>query len=173
VGITGLLIGNLAPLAIYFGFHAYEASDTKALGFAWMLPVVWMFGASWARRRIDIPGLFGTGVYGAALFVSVFLGGGALPLKLYRAVVSGIVGLVCLVSVALRRPVFVVLARRAAARVGRGASVGRPRMQKRLLRLTLFVGIVCLANAVLKTVLAGRGGPETGGRRRRPMARSS
>ena len=147
LGIAGFLIGNLAPLAIYFGFHASGASDTKALGFAWMVPVLWMFGASWARRRINIPGILGSVAYGAALFVSVFQGGGALPLKLRHAVVSGILGLVCLVSVGLRRPVFVLVAAARRVKV-------RPPMQKRLLRLTLLVGIALLANAALQTVLA-------------------
>jgi hypothetical protein len=145
-GIAGFLIGNLAPLAIYLACHAFGASDTKALGIAWLFPVVWTFAASWARRRVNVPGLVGAVVYGAALFVSVFAGGGALPLKLRRAVVSGVIGLVCLVSVALRRPVLVLLARRR-TRV-------RPRMEKRLRRLTLLVGMTCLANAALETVLA-------------------
>jgi hypothetical protein len=158
LGLVGLLVGNLAPLALFFGFHASGASDTKALGCAWLLPIVWTFGASWAQRRINLPGLLGTVGYGTALFVSVYLGGGALPLKLYRVVVSAIIGLVCLASVALRRPVFVLLARRVAARVGRSATVARingpSAMHRRLVRLTLAVGIVTLANAALKTFLA-------------------
>ncbi len=148
LGIAAFLIGSLAPLAIYFGFHAAGATDTKALGVAWMLPVVWTFAASWARRRINIAGLLGAVVYGVALFFSLLQSGGALPLKLRHAFVSTIVALVCLVSVALRRPVLVLLARRRApARIG-------PRIEKRLRRLTLIVGVACLANGALQTVLA-------------------
>ena len=156
--LIGILVGNLVPLAVFFGLHASGASDTKALGFAWRVPILWTFGASWAQRRINVPGLLGTAAYGTALFISLYLGGGALPLKLYRMVVSAMVGLVCLVSVAVRRPIFVLLARRVAARVGRGAIIARingpSAMHRRLVRLTVAVGIVVLANAALKTFLA-------------------
>jgi hypothetical protein len=146
-GLAGLVIANLVPLAIYFRLHAAGASDTKALAYAWVVPVVWTFGASLARRRLSVPGLLGTLGYGTALFISVFLGGGALPLKLHHAVVSGILGLVCLGSVALRRPVLELVAAARRARIG-------PGMQRRLRRVTLVVGGACLANAALQTILA-------------------
>ncbi len=158
LGLVGILLGNLAPLAVFFGFHASGVSDTKALGLAWLVPILWTFGSSWAQRRINLPGLLGIVGYGSALFVSLYVGGGALPLKLYRAVVSTIVGLVCLGSVAVRRPIFVLLARRVAARGGRSAVVARingpSAMHRRLVRLTLAVGILSLLNAALKTFLA-------------------
>src|SRR3984885_958998 len=95
LALVGMLVGNLAPLAVFFGFHASGASDTKALGFAWLLPIVWTFGASWAQRRINFPGGLGTVGYGTALFVSMYLGGGALPLQLHRVVGRALFGVVC------------------------------------------------------------------------------
>jgi hypothetical protein len=158
LGLLGMLIGNLAPLAVFFVLHASGASDTKALGFGWLMPILWTLGASWAERRINLPGLLGIVGYGTALFISLYFGGGALPLKLYRVVLSTIVGLGCLGSVVVGRPILVLLARRVAARVGRSAIIARidgpSAMHRRLVRLTLAVGIVCLLNAALKTFLA-------------------
>ena len=157
-GIVGFAIANVAPLAIYFGAHASGANDTQALAFAWILPVAWTIGSSWRRKSVDVRGLLGVGVYGVALFLSLVLGAGALPLKLHKAAVSGLIGLVCLVSAALRRPILVVLARRVYAGSRRSASIekalARPWTQRRLLRLTLVIGVFGLANAALQLVLA-------------------
>ncbi len=157
-GIASMVIANLVPLAVYFGLHRSGASDIKALGLAWVLPVAWTIGSSLMRRRLNLPGLLGAFVYGVALFFAVFLGAGALAIKLHKPVVSGIIGLVCIVSVALRRPILVAIVRRAYAGSRRGASIekaiNRPWTQRRLLRLTLFIGLAALANAALQTVLA-------------------
>jgi hypothetical protein len=70
---------------------------------------------------------------------------------------------VCLGSVAIRKPVFVALLQRRAQLTGRGAAVEagliqaaltNPRIIKRLTNLTLLVGAGALADAVLQTALA-------------------
>lgn len=50
--------------------------------------------------------------YGAALSISILFGADALPLKLHRAAVASVVGLVCLASVAVDRSLFLMLVRR-------------------------------------------------------------
>jgi hypothetical protein len=104
-------------------------------------------------------GLLGVVTYGIALAISVVFGAGALPLKLHRGLVGGAIGLVCLGSVAIGRPIFLVILRLRTQHTEQGPLVeavllGNPRVVKRVTNLTLLVGVAALADAVLQTVLA-------------------
>lgn len=152
---------SLVPLIVYFAVRPHAASDTEALAIAWFIPLVWTLGSSAWSRRLDVIGLVGAAFYGVALFISVHFGMGALPLKLQHAAVRVVVGLACLISVAIGRPALVLLARlvtKAAGGDAPAAAVADPRSRAgRALRfLTLVVGIACLADAALQTVLALR-----------------
>lgn len=156
----GIAINHFLPLLAYFAVRPYVASDTKALAIAWFIPLAWTLGSFARFRRLDVFGLLGTFFYGVALFVSVFFGAGALPLKLQHVAVGFVLGLACLISVAIRRPALVVLAR-GLTKAARGnapvaAAVADPRSKTgRTLRfLTLAVGIALLVNAALQTALA-------------------
>jgi len=95
-------------------------------------------------------------VYGIAL--SIFFGAGVLPLKLHRALLGGAVGLVCLVSVAMNKPIFLLFIRRYTKSTKyaeqTATALADPRFAKRISNLTLIIGIACLADAVLQTALA-------------------
>jgi hypothetical protein len=85
-------------------------------------------------------------------------GAGALPLKLHRTLVGGAVQLVCLGSVAIGRPIFLLFIWRSTKQTNQAALVeaalGNPRFVKRITNLTLLVGIAALADAALQTILA-------------------
>jgi hypothetical protein len=156
--LVSLAISNLAPLIMYFALSSHVASDTEALALAWFIPVVWTLGSSLWLRRLDGFGLLGVVAYGIALSISVFFGAGALPLKLHHAVVAGVVGLMCLVSLAMGKPFFLLFTRRSAKHTEYAtqieAALADPPVAKRLSNLTLIIGIACLADAALQTALA-------------------
>jgi len=133
-------------------------SDTEALALAWFVPVVWTLSSSLWLRRIDVFGLLGVVVYGIALSISVFFSAGALPLKLHHAVVGGAVGLVCLVSVAMSKPIFLLFIRRSTKNTKHAAQIetalADSRFVKRISNLTLIIGIASLADSALQTALA-------------------
>ena len=153
------VISHFVPLITYFAVRPQAASDTQALAIAWLIPLVWTLASSVWFRRLDVFGLLGIVFYGVALFISVYFGVGALPLKLHHAAVRVVVGLLCLISVAVGRPALVLLARfvtKAAGGDAPAAAVADPRSKAgRALRfLTLVVGIASLADAALQTALA-------------------
>lgn len=151
-------IGLLTPLIMYFLIRPRVTSDTAALAIAWLIPVAWILGSSLWLRRLDVFAMLGVVAYGITLAISVMFGAGALPLKLHRALVAGAVGLVCLGSVAIRKPIFLPLIRRFTKQTSQAALVEaaltKPRFVKRITNLTILVGAVTLADAVLQTVLA-------------------
>lgn len=151
-------ISGLAPLIAYFAIRPHIASDTAALAIAWLIPVIWTLISSLWRWRLDVFGLLGTIAYGVTLAISVVFGAGALPLKLHHALVGAIFGLVCLGSVAVDRPIFLLIPRLRTRGTDNAAMVdialANPRIVRRITRLTLFIGAACLADAVLQTALA-------------------
>ncbi len=155
---ASLAISYLVPLIVYFVLRPHVASDTEALAIAWFIPVVWTLGSSLWMRRLDVFRLLGVVAYGIALAISIFFGTGALPLKLHHAVVAGAVGLVCLVSVAMGKPIFLLFTRRYAKKTEHASqmegALANPRLVKRLTNVTLIIGIACLADAALGTALA-------------------
>ena len=158
-GLISFVISHFIPLITYFAFRPHATSDTEALAIAWFIPLAWTLGSSAWYRRLDVIGLIGIAVYGLALFASVFLGVGPLPLKLHHAAVAVVVGLVCLVSVAIRRPVFMLLTQGVMKAAGgdapaTAAAVATSNPGKKLRLLTLVIGIACLADAALQTMLA-------------------
>jgi hypothetical protein len=156
-----IVISHFVPLIAYFVVRPHAASDTQALAIAWFIPLAWTLGSSTWFRRLDVLGLLGITFYGVALFVSVHFGMGALPLKLQHAAVGVVIGLACLISVAIGRPALVLLARLVLKSTGGDApaaalAVADPRSKAAgaLRFMTLVVGIACLANAALQTALA-------------------
>lgn len=152
-------ISHFVPLLAYFAIRHRVASDTEALAIAWFVPLVWTLGSSVWSRRLEVLGLLGSAFYGIALFVSVYFGVGALPLKLHHAAVRVVVGLACLISVAIGRPALVLVASvvtRAAGGDAPAAAVTNPRSKaaRALRTMTLVFGIACLADAALQTALA-------------------
>jgi hypothetical protein len=155
---AGLAISYFVPLIVYFVLRPHVASDSEALALAWIIPVVWTLGSSLWLQRLDVFGLLGVVAYGIALAISVFFNTGALPLKLHHAVVASAVGLVCLVSVATGKPIFLLFTRRYVKKTGHASqmegALANPRLVKRLTNVTLIIGIACLADAALRTALA-------------------
>ena len=155
---ASVVISGLVPLIIYFAIRSHVTNDTEALALAWFVPVAWTLFSSLWLRRLNLFGLAGAAVYGITLGIAVFFNTGSLPLKLHHAVVAGILGLVCLASVARGTPVFLLVARlrmknsKYAERFE--VALANPQIVKRISIITLIVGIVALADAVLQTVLA-------------------
>jgi hypothetical protein len=156
---ASLAVSHLAPLITYFAVRPYVASDTAGLAIAWCVPVLWTLCSSLWLRRLDLFALVGVVTYGIALAIAIFFGGGALPLKLRHAVVAAVLGLACLVSVAVNKPLLMVVARwRASIDRERGslltAAIADPKVVRWVTALTLIIGIAALADATLQTVLA-------------------
>jgi hypothetical protein len=76
---------------------------------------------------------------------------------LHHAVVAGLVGLVFLGSVAIGKPILLLIARRVAGNSRQQAAMSRieaPGVRRSMTRLTLYIGIVALVDALLQTALA-------------------
>lgn len=108
-----LLINGLAPYLIYVAVHAYASSFTALLCSAVppMLESIW---SVFRRGRLDVMAILVLG--GIALGLGLMtLGGDARLLLVRESLVTGIIGLVFLGSLVLRRPLIYYLARESTA----------------------------------------------------------
>jgi hypothetical protein len=108
---------------------------------------------------MDLDGMLTMGAYGLGLLVTVLSGGSALPLKLHSAAETGVLGVACLVSVALRRPLLLLGLRILARRRGRGSGAWRkvfaePVLSRTFSLITVIVGVGLLIEATSQAALA-------------------
>jgi hypothetical protein len=153
-----LLIGVVLPVAGYLLARSWLQSDAMALAVAEGVPIAWMLGVGVRHRRVDPVAVAAALVLALALVIALLSGGSALALKLRRAVVSGSLGVACLASVALRRPILPAavtmlvrawpqlqhLSRRFDGLLSRDKAAA----------ITLILGVACLGDAAAQVALA-------------------
>lgn len=153
--VPSLLLNAGLPLVAYALIRSHVDSDVTALAIAMAVPVAVTLGGFAVRRRLDPVGAVAVVAFGIALIVLALSGGNPLVLKLQEAVVTGPLGVVFLVSVAIGRPVhlliFRVLARRDPARA---AGLDDRRRHRTATVMTTLLGATLVLHALVLLVLA-------------------
>jgi len=147
-----LLVALVVPLAAFLVLRRVLGNATGALAITDAIPIVWVVAVGIWRRELAVVAVVSAVVFAIALGLTITFGGSALPLELRRSVFPGLVGIACLVSVAIGRPLLAV----AAARVpGRDASRLQAPQARRILRtLTAIIGVALVTDAAAQVVLA-------------------
>ncbi|HEX4107550.1 MAG TPA: VC0807 family protein [Solirubrobacteraceae bacterium] len=153
------LAGAIVPAVAYLFLRKAIHNATVALAVTDAIAVVYLGAVMIARRRLEPIALVMIVVFAVALALTALSGGGSLPLELSRAVPTGIIGLACLISVAIGKPVLVGMLRLTA----RGHPELRPRIEAaladpdrvhRLTVVTAILGVACTADAASTVALA-------------------
>lgn len=141
-----LVISIVVPVVVYQLIRSSVDSDAVALAIGAGVPVLWTLGRLVIARVVDPIGVVGCGLYGVGLVIVRLSGGNPLALELRDAIPTGVIGLACLVSVAVRRPLHLValrLAGRAQATASRFSTV-----------VTTIIGGTLVVHALALTALA-------------------
>lgn len=157
--VVSVFVAGVAPVVTYVIARPRVESTAAALAITFAVPVAWAGLTALWRRRLDLDGSLTIGAYGLGIIVTVISGGSALPLKLHSAAETGAVGVACLVSVALRRPLLLVGVRLLARRRGRRRGVWRktcaePALLRTFSVITALVGVGFLIEAAGQVALA-------------------
>jgi hypothetical protein len=145
------------PLAAYFVLQSALGNATGALAITDGIPLLWLVAIGILHRRLDRLALVAAAVFALALVLSIAFGGSALPLELRRSVFPGVVGLACLISLAVSQPLLLVLAKRVprpGPPPGTVDVLDRPGSRQALTVLTAIAGVTGLADAIAQVVLA-------------------
>ena len=154
-----LIAALLAPLALYLVLRQLTGSPIEALALTEVIPAAWLLLVAIARRRFDAIGVVSTVSVAIALVVYGLSGGDPIALKLRHGVVTGAVGVIALASLALGRPLLLVVAQRraeidAARRTEIEAKLAQPDRRRALVILTLLLGVFFTLDGAVQIVLA-------------------
>lgn len=154
--VPKLAFSIVAPLVTYLLVRPYVPSETVALAIGMAIPVLGTLTLFVLRRRLDPIGCIAVVGFGAALALAALSGGNPLVLKLHDSVITGPLGVLCLGSVAVGRPLLTVVKRAVVRRNGRGSTqpVDAPAERRVLSALTAAVGTTLVVHAGLILGLA-------------------
>jgi hypothetical protein len=123
-----LAAGLLLPLAAYLVIRAVIGSSTGALAITEAVPATWLLVGAIVHRRVDPIAVVSVVTVAIALAAYALTGGDPLALKLRRGAVTGTLGVAALASVALGRPLLILVAEH----VGKLNPERRPEIEARL-----------------------------------------
>ncbi|WP_407309399.1 VC0807 family protein [Desulfosporosinus sp. SB140] len=152
-----LIFSWLVPWVLYMVLRPYLFSDTIALTIVGVIPLIRTVALFVWRRRVDWISVGGVISFTIGLTFSLLLGGSSLPFKLYRPIVTGTIGLACLISAAIKKPLLSTLIKLfiPKASEGFGHSMSDQRFSlKQMAIITTVAGLVLLADAVVHIIMA-------------------
>ncbi len=154
-----LLVVLLLPLAAYLLIRVFVHSPAKALAFSEVVPSGWLLLVGVTQRRLDRGALVSALTVAVALAAYAFTGGNPLAIELRRGAVTGSLGLAVLVSVAVRRPLLLLVAEHAAKMSPEQqpvieARLAEPQRRRALRVLTAIIGLTFALDGATQTGLA-------------------
>lgn len=142
----GVLINLVAPIVVFELIKSTIDNDTLSLAIGAAVPLLWTIGRLVVARTVDPIGVAAIALYGLGLVVVWLTGGSAIGLELRDAAPTGLIGLACLGSALIRRPIIVPLLRLAGREVTmdvRSATM-----------ITALFGVTLVTHAAALTALA-------------------
>jgi hypothetical protein len=158
-GIAALLIRltiNLAaPVLAYVLLRPHVHSDITALVVGAAVPAAYTVGVALWRHRLDAIGVFAVVCFVIGLLLVVATGGNELVFKIREDLWTGPLGLAFLLSVAVRRPLLLMILQRVARRNAEIAErLGDPQARRIPTVATGVIGLILLVHAVIVVALA-------------------
>ena len=144
-----LLAGLVLPLVAYLIIRALTGSSIGALAITDAVPSAWLLVVGIARRRVDPVAVLSATTVMIALAAYALTGGDPLAIKLRRGAVTGTIGIAGLASVALGRPLLLLVAENVAK-----LNPDRPEMAARLAQpdrrrmITILTAIIAASFAI-------------------------
>jgi hypothetical protein len=153
-----LIAGLVLPWLAYLVVKALIGSSVGALAITDALPATWLLVVGIVRRRIDPVAVLSAATVFIALAAYAITGGDPVAIKLRRGAVTGAIGGAALISVALGRPLLLLVAQNAARansdRPEFAAKLADPRRRRMLRMLTVIIGTTFTIDGVSQIALA-------------------
>ena len=152
---VSLVINAVVPVLVYLLIRPHLHSDTIALVIAAGIPVTYTAVILLWRRRLDPIGVIAIAGFAFGILLLVATGGNELAFKLREDIWTGPAGLACLISVAVRRPLLLLVLRPAARRNPDIAErLGAPGADRIVTVSTLVIGVILVIHALVLIILA-------------------
>ena len=153
-----LLAGLVVPLVAYLIIRAFTGSSIVALAITDAVPSAWLLAVGIARRRVDPIAVLSATTVMIALAAYALTGGDPLAIKLRRGAVTGTIGIAGLASVALGRPLLLLVAENVAKlnpdHPEMAARLAQPDRRRAVTTLTAIVAATFAIDGASQIVLA-------------------
>ena len=153
-----LLAGLLLPLVAYLIIRALTGSSAGALAITDAVPSTWLIVVGITRRRIDPIAVLSATTVMLALAAYAITGGDPLAIKLRRGAVTATIGIAALASVALGRPLLLLVAENVAKlnsdRPEMAARLADPDRRRVVTILTAIIGVTFAIDGASQIALA-------------------
>jgi hypothetical protein len=152
--LASLVINFVLPLAAYELLRPHVARPATALALAGAIPVGYTLAVLAVRRRLDPVGVVGVVSFGVGVLISWACGGNTLAIELQDPAVTGPLGIACLVSVAIGRPLHPVIRRLLGRGNSRYTDIASRAQHRTSMVTTTVIGLTLLGHAIALAVLA-------------------
>ena len=152
--VVSLVVNFVAPLLAYYLIHPHVRSSALAFALAGAIPVGYTLVMLAIRRRLDPLGVISVASFGISVLVSWASGGDALALELQDPALTGLIGLACLVSVAIGKPLHPVILRLLGRGNARYADIATRARRSTSMVTTAIIGAAFTVHAAALTILA-------------------
>jgi hypothetical protein len=153
-GLASVALNLVGPLLAYKLIRPHTDSSALALALSGIIPVAYTLVILAIKRRLSPLGMIGVITYGLGVLVSWASGGNTLALELQDPELTGLFGLACLVSVALRRPLHRVILRWMGRSNPHYADVASRAQTRTSMITTTILGLAFLSHAAAVAILA-------------------
>lgn len=158
--VPQLVVAGVLPVVGYALLRPHVGSDATALAAVMVFPLAEVLVERRRAGHVEPIGVIAMIGIGLGVLGAVALHGNATLLKVRESAVTGVFGLICVASLTARRPVMFFLARSFATGNDREAMAEfdeiweLPGVPRRFRFVTAMWGVVLVAEAVFRTVLA-------------------
>jgi hypothetical protein len=150
-----LVLNAAIPVLVYLLLRPHLRSDLTALIIAAAIPIGYTAAVLVWRRRLDPVGVIAIGCFAVGLLLVVATGGSELMFKLREDIWTGPLGLACLISAAIHRPLLLYALQLVARRNAQVAERIRQPGARRITTVsTAVIGLLLVVHAVVLVVLA-------------------
>jgi hypothetical protein len=149
--IPSLVFNIVVPFVAYLLIKPYVDTETTALAIATAFPALFTIGTFIWKKRLDPIGAVALAGYIIALAIVLLSNGNPFFLKVNDVFVTGPVGVAFLISVAIGRPLHLVIHEFISRR--KGTEVG-PRTRRGSATVSLLIGAMLTIHAVVMIFLA-------------------
>ncbi|MGH3267287.1 MAG: VC0807 family protein [Trebonia sp.] len=143
-----LLAGVVVPLLAYVVIRALIGSSVGALAITDAVPSAWLLLVGIVRRRVEPIAVLSAATVIVAFAAYVLTGGDPLTIELRRGAVTGVIGVAGLASVALGRPLLLLVAQRVAKLSPDPQMTARLAQPDRRRAVTILTAIVATTFAI-------------------------
>jgi len=152
--LASLLINFVVPLLTYYLIRPHVGSSAVALALAGSIPVAYTLVMLAVRRRPDPVGVVSAAGFGIGVLVSWASGGNTLALELQDPALTGLIGLACLVSAVIGRPLHPIILRLLGRSNARYAGIATRTQRGTSMVTTTIIGLAFTGHAVAVAILA-------------------